>query len=228
MKKFLCLALALTICFSLAACGNESKPQDDISSSNLNQTENNEESNKNNNTDVNSDLPGVLSINLENVKYCVNSPSKQIYNKGYSFVNMENYFVVYDQYEEAASEFIYEVDRTKITSPADVIAGMEKQFISACSYGLINASSYEFDADYENVKINGWDMAKFIGTFELIYETENPNVDYTSAKFVGYSLIKESCPVYFVVVDVPSKGGEDDIEKMADKIAKTFREYSED
>ena len=41
------------------------------------------------------------------------------------------------------------------------------------------------------MKVNGWNMAKFTGTFELIYETENPNVDYTSAKFVGYSLIKE-------------------------------------
>lgn len=227
MKRIIALLLVLVFCLSLTACGNDSKPQDDISSSNSNQTENKEETNISDNTDINSDLPGVLSINLENVKYCVNSPSKQIYNKGYSFVNMENYFVVYDQYEEATSEFIYEVDRTKIASPADVIAGMEKQFISACSYGLINASSYEFDADYENVKINGWDMAKFIGTFELKYETDNPQVDYTSAKFVGYSLIKDNCPVYFVVVDIPSKGGEDNIEDIADKIAKTFREYSE-
>ena len=141
---------------------------------------------------------------------------------------MENYFVVYDQYEETTSEFIYEVDKNSIKEPSDVINGMKKQFISACSYGLINASSYEFDASYENVNINQWDMSKFTGTFELIYETENPDVDYTSAKFVGYSLIKEGCPVYFVVVDIPSKGGEDDIEEIADKIAKTFREYSED
>lgn len=228
MKRIMLVIFSLILCFALVACGNDNKPQDDVSSSEPNQTRNNSETNNSNTDNSDFDLPGVLSINLENVKYCVNSPSKQIFNKGYSFVNMENYFVVYDQYEDATSEFIYEVDRSKIATPSDVIEGMKKQFISACSYGLINASSYEFDASYENVKINGWDMAKFIGAFELKYETDNPQVDYTSAKFVGYSLIKDGCPVYFVVVDIPSKGGEDNIEEIADKIAKTFRDYSED
>lgn len=228
MNRIMSVIFSLILCFALVACGNDNKPQDDVSSSEPNQTINNLETNNGNTNNSDSDLPGVLSINLENVKYCVNSPSKQIFNKGFSFVNMENYFVVYDQYEDATSEFIYEVDKSKIATPSDVIEGMKKQFIAACSYGLINASSYEFDASYENVNINGWDMAKFIGTFELKYETDNPQVDYTSAKFVGYSLIKDGCPVYFVVVDIPSKGGEDNIEEIADKIAKTFREYSEE
>lgn len=227
MKKIVLLILSLALCLSLVACGNESKPRDDISSSNLNQTENNEESNNNNNTDVNSDLPGVLSINFDNVQYCVDAPSKQIYNMGPMFVNMENYFVIYDQYKEPSSILNYDVDISKITDASNVIEGMEKQFINACEEGLINADEYTFTITKENKTVNGYKMSRFEGTFELKYEIENPDVDYTNAKFTGYSLIKDGCPVYFVVVDIPSEGGVDDVGAMADKIAKTFREYSE-
>ena len=94
MKRIMLVIFSMMLCFTLVACVNDNKPQDDVSSSKPNQAGNDLETSNSivDNSDI--DLPGVLSINLENVKYCVNSPSKQIFNKGYSFVNMENYFVV--------------------------------------------------------------------------------------------------------------------------------------
>lgn len=230
MKKIISLLLALIMCITLAACGsNGEKPaNNDTGSSNQSGESTNNNQDKEDNYEATSDLPGTLRINLENVKYCVDAPSKQIFNKGYNFVNMDGYFVVYDQYEETTSEFIYEVDKDQISKPSEVLEGMKKQFIAACSYGLIKAPDYDFTVEYEDVKINQWDMSKFSGVLELKFEVENPQVDYTSVDFVGYSLIKDGCPVYFVVIDIPTKNGVDNIEQMADKIAKTFREYTED
>ena len=53
-------------------------------------------------------------------------------------------------------------------------------------------------------------------------------LDYESANFVAYSVIKDGYPVYFAVVENPDGENPIDINAMADKIAKTFREYSED
>ena len=231
MKKVLTILMILLMCVSMVACGNnEENPVTDEQGSNV-QTEqqNSNEQNDDKNYESDSSLPGVVRINLENVQYCVDAPSKQIYNRGPMFVNMENYFVIYDQYKDPSSMLNYDVDVSKITDASNVIEGMEKQFINACEEGLINADEYTFTIEKKEDKmLNGYQMSRFEGTFELMYEIENPDVDYTSTTFTGYSLIKDGCPVYFVVVDIPSAGGVDDIGAMADKIAKTFREYSED
>lgn len=231
MKKVLSLLIVLLMCVSLVACGsNEDTPSTDDQNSTIQSGQQNSDTKDDEKQyEADASLPGVVRINLDNVQYCVDAPSKQIYNRGPMFVNMENYFVIYDQYKEPSSMLNYDVDISKIYDASNVIEGMEKQFINACEEGLINADEYAFSiTKKEDKTINGYKMSRFEGTFELKYEIDNPDVDYTSTTFTGYSLIKDGCPVYFVVVDVPSAGGVDDVSTMADKIAKTFREYSED
>lgn len=231
MKKVLSLLIVLLMCVSLVACGsNEDTPSTDDQNSTIQSGQQNSDTKDDEKQyEADASLSGVVRINLDNVQYCVDAPSKQIYNRGPMFVNMENYFVIYDQYKEPSSMLNYDVDISKITDASNVIEGMEKQFINACEEGFINADEYAFSiTKKEDKTINGYKMSRFEGTFELKYEIDNPDVDYTSTTFTGYSLIKGGCPVYFVVVDVPSAGGVDDVSTMADKIAKTFREYSED
>lgn len=218
---------AVTIAFVMNKNNNVSVDNNNISNIKNNQqvSTSNE---KKDNYESDPSLPGVLRINLENVQYCVDAPSKQIFNRGHMFVKMENYFVIYDQYEDPVSKLNYDVDISKITEASNVIEGMSNQFINACEEGLINAEEYKFTiTNKENKTVNGWEMSRFEGEFELLYDVENPIVDYTSTTFVGYSMIKDGCPIYFVVVDVPSKGGGDEIGTIADKIAKTFREYDD-
>lgn len=231
MKKVLSLLIVLLMCVSLVACGsNEDTPSTDDQNSTIQSGQQNSDTKDDEKQyEADASLSGVVRINLDNVQYCVDAPSKQIYNRGPMFVNMDNYFVIYDQYKEPSSMLNYDVDISKITDASNVIEGMEKQFINACEEGFINADEYAFSiTKKEDKTINGYKMSRFEGTFELKYEIDNPDVDYTSTTFTGYSLIKGGCPVYFVVVDVPSAGGVDDVSTMADKIAKTFREYSED
>ena len=66
---------------------------------------------------------------LDNVQYCVDSPKKQIFNKGCMYVKMDDYFVVYDQYMEPSSSLMFDVDVSKITESSNVIEGMDKQFL---------------------------------------------------------------------------------------------------
>lgn len=231
MKKTIAFLVVFLLILSLVACGeqNYNNPTDDtVSSTNGSQQNNNTEGNKEDYQN-DSSLPGVVRVNLDNVKYCVDAPSKQIYNRGPLFVDMKNYFVIYDQYKDPSSMLNYDVDISKITGASNVIEGMEKQFINACEEGLIIADNYKFTlTKQEDKQVNGYQMSRYEGTMDLVYEIDNPDVEYTSVSFVGYSLVKDGCPVYFVVVDIPTEGGVDDIGTMADKIAKTFREYSED
>lgn len=231
MKRTIAVLLVLLLTLSMAACGeqNNNNPTDNTVSSTQDSQQNNNTEAKKNDYQSDPSLPGILRVYLDNVKYCVDAPSKQIFNRGALFVKMGTYFVIYDQYKDPSSILNYDVDISKITSASNVIEGMEKQFISACKEGLINAADYKFTlTKKEDKQINGYQMSRFEGTMELLYEIENPDVAYTSVTFVGYSLIKDGCPVYFVVVDIPTEGGVDDIGTMADKIAKTFREYTED
>lgn len=224
MRRILLFILSIVLCMSIISCGNDSAPSGDGKDTG----EESHSSDINEKLDFPEDLPGVVSVNLESVQYCINAPNEQIFSYGNNYVNMNDYIVIYDQYDELGSTSLYDVDVNKITKPSEVIEGMRKQFISACSFRMERASDYDFDIEYEDVKVNEWDMSKFTGVFHLIYEVENPQVDYTSATFAGYSVIKDGCPVYFVVIDIPSEGGVDNVEEVADKIAKTFREYSED
>ena len=67
-------------------------------------------------------------------------------------------------------------------------------------------------------------MTKFKGTFTLTHEWK---IDYNEADFVGYSIMKDGKPLYFVV-DIPTGENRIDIEKMADKIVKSFRDNDGD
>lgn len=231
MKRTIAIILALLLTLSMVACGeqnNDSTTNNTVSSTQDDQQNNNTED-KTDDYQADSSLPGVVRANYNNVQYCVDAPSEQIYNRGPLFVNMKNYFVIYDQYKDPSSKLNYGVDISKITSASNVIEGMEIQFAEACEEGLIIADEYRFTlTKKEDKQINAYQMSRFEGTMELVYKIDNPDVEYTSVSFVGYSLVKDGCPVYFVVVDIPTEGGVDDIGTMADKIARTFREYSED
>ena len=120
----------------------------------------------------------------------------------------------------------YDVNLSEITKPSEVIDGMKKQFINSISDYLANASDYEYRIITEkDTTINGYNMYRFEGELELLYEIENPNVDYTKTNFVGYSMIKNGIPMYFAVVQIPNKNDQIDIGAMADKIVKSLREY---
>ena len=132
MKKIMTMLIAIIMLFALVACGqseNETKPNspnDETSSEQQNKTD------SGNYAFSEEDLPGVINIKLENVEYSINSPSVQIYNKGYRFVNMGGYYVIYDQFEDMTSETIYGINKSAIKSSEDILKGMEKQVIAAC------------------------------------------------------------------------------------------------
>lgn len=228
MKKIIALLLAMLLCFSLAACNGGEKPNDNnVDGSSGVQSENNSTDNKKNDYTDDKDLPGIISVNLSTVKYCVNAPGtlSQRANTGY-IVDMESYFVVYDQYVDISSEKEFGVDNNSIKKPDDVIGAMSKQMAATCRNGLIFADEYSVEiAKSESKKINSWDMCKVTGTIKLSCEFP---LDYESVNFVAYSLIKDGFPIYFAVVENPAGEKSIDIGNMADKIAKTFREYSED
>ena len=229
MKKFLCLALALTICFSLVACGNDEKPNDNNNNSESTAIQNEDANNSNKENDYTSDkdLPGIIRVNLSTVKYCVDAPGtlSQRANTGH-IVEMGSYFVVYDQYVDISSEKEFGVDKNSISNADDVIGAMSKQMAATCRNGLIFADDYKVEvANSENKKVNSWDMCKVSGSIKLSCEFP---LDYESVDFVAYSLIKDGFPVYFAVVENPAGDNPIDLGTMADKIAKTFREYSED
>lgn len=228
MKKIIALLLAMLLCFSLTACNGGEKPNDNnVDGSSGVQSENNSTDNKKNDYTDDKDLPGIISVNLSTVKYCVNAPGT-LYkraNTGY-IVDMGSYFVVYDQYVDISSEKEFGVDNNSIKKPDDVIGAMSKQMAATCRNGLIFADEYSVEiAKSESKKINSWDMCKVTGTIKLSCEFP---LDYESVNFVAYSLIKDGFPIYFAVVENPAGEKSIDIGNMADKIAKTFREYSED
>ena len=100
------------------------------------------------------------------------------------------------------------------------------QMAATCRNGLIFADDYTVEvANSENKKVNSWDMCKVSGSIKLSCEFP---LDYESVDFVAYSLIKDGFPVYFAVVENPAGDNPIDLGSMADKIVKTFREYSED
>ena len=230
MRKVLALVLAIALCLSIVACGNNEKPNDDTSNNNspTNQTE--KEPN-NNQVDApyegDADLPGRIRVNLSTVKYCVDAPGtlSQRANTGH-IVEMGSYFVIYDQYVDISSAGQFEVKLDQISSPKDVIAGMATQMAATAQNGLIFADNYTVEVvKTEDANVNSWNMSKATGKINLTCEYP---LDYESVDFVAYSLIKDGYPVYFAVIENPAGEGTPDLDAMAEKIAKTFREYSED
>ena len=218
----------MLFCFTLVACDNGKKSNDNsIDGSSCVQNEESSTEGKENNYTSDKDLPGVIRVNLSTVKYCVDAPDMlfQRANTGY-IVEMGSYFVVYDQYVDISSETLFGVDKNSIASAGDVIGAMSKQMAATCQKGLIFADEYSVEiTKSESQKVNSWDMCKVTGTIKLSCEFP---LDYESADFVAYSLIKDGFPVYFAVVENPAGEKSIDISNIADKIAKTFREYSED
>lgn len=227
MKKIIVL-LAMLLCFTLVACGNDEKSNDNSTDeSSRVQNEDNIAENRESDYTSDEDLPGVIRVNLSTAKYCVDAPDmlSQRSNTGH-IVEMGSYFVVYDQYVDISSETQYGVDKNSITDAGDVIGAMAEQMAATCRKGLIYADEYSVEVTKsESQKVNSWDMCKVTGTIKL--SCEYP-LDYESADFVAYSLIKDGYPVYFAVVENPAGENPIDLGNMADKIAKTFREYSED
>lgn len=234
MKKIISLLLVMMLSASLVACGNDEKPSNDSTgnSTSSSQTEN-ESSNKessdkgSNDYEPDEELPGNLDVNLTTSKYSIDAPGISFgrANTG-QIIEMSSYFVIYDQYVDISSEKQYEVKLDEIKAAKDVINGMSKQMAATAKNGLIFAHEYNVEAtNSEDVKVNSWDMCKTIGKINL---TSKYPLDYESANFVAYSVIKDGYPVYFAVVEKPDGENPIDINAMADKIAKTFREYSED
>lgn len=228
MKRIIALLLVLVLCFSLVACGNNEKPNDNGTNQTFGvQNEGNTDDNMENDYTSDTDLPGVIRVNLSTVKYCVDAPGtlSQRANTGH-IVEMGSYFVVYDQYVDVSSEKEFGVDKNSISTAEDVIEAMSKQMAATCQNGLIFADEYTVETTKsETVKVNSWDMCKVNGSIKLSCEFP---LDYESVEFVAYSLVKDGFPVYFAVVENPAGENLIDLGAMADKIAKTFREYSED
>lgn len=231
MKKILLSVLCAIMIVGIATgCGNKTT---------TNENNDNLDNNANNNVqskyEKDKDLPATIDVNLSEVKYCVDGPNKQVFNNGFLYSrghydsklgHVDSYFVIYDNYMDTSSELLYGVKKDNIKTPSDIIVEMKEQIIRGLEYAHFRATRYDYKiTNQKEVKINGYDMFRFEGTFNLLYDIENPAVDYTEADFVGYSLIKDGIPIYFIVGERPNESNQIDIGKLADKIAKTLREY---
>ncbi len=236
MKRLLSMLLALTLCLSLAACGSKdqssggegtSQPQSETSSQNSGSTESKENSkNVEHPYEEFPELEGVVRVNQTAAEYCADAPSALVKRNRTSFkVETASYAVIYDQYLERSSDEYYDIDLKNITKAEDVLENMKKQTAACLESILHRADEYAVRIDSkENVTVNGWEMCKQKGAIELTHQFPLP---YESADFVAYSLIKDGYPIYIMVIDKPDGTDRIDIEEMADKIAKTFREYED-
>lgn len=236
MKKTLSLFLAVLLCLSLAACGSKDQPSDSGSASQSDPGTSQSNPAPDTTKDAHKmehpyeedpDLPGDVRVNLSTAEYCADAPFTLVKRNGTSFkVDTASFAVLYDQYVDRTSDLYYSIDPQKIKSAEDVIENMGKQTAS-CLMGILHrADQYSVRVDSkENVTVNGWEMCKQKGAIELTHRFPLP---YESADFVAYSLIKDGYPIYIMVIDKPDGPKRINIEEMADKIAKTFRECSED
>ncbi len=226
MKRFITLLLVIFLSTSLVSCNNNEKNDNNSTESSYIQMEDSSKENIANNSQGERDFPGTLRVNLSTVKYCIDAPGdfSQRANTGH-IVKMGSFFIIYDHYVES-SEMQFGVKLDSIKSANDVMEAMKLQMAKTSSNGLIFADEYTVVVNSsENVKVNTWDMCKTKGTINL---SSQYKLDYESVDFVAYSVIKDGFPVYFAVIENPAEMNPINIESMADKIAKTFREYSED
>lgn len=171
------------------------------------------------------DIPRTLAIN-STVKYCVDTPDSVASRAGGGYVvDGDNYFVIYGHYVDPSSEVEFGIKLSNIQK-ASVLEEMVEQFLWTSQGGLIWADKYSMNIDAkEEITVNDWDMCRYEG--QVLLESEY-TLDYNTADFAAYTVIKDGYPVFFAVFDDPTDEEKADIVTIADKIAKTFREYSED
>lgn len=172
MKRIITLSLILLFCLCLIACDvNETTDSGPHNESIILQNEDDKDI-KDNNYQSDPELPGTIKINLSTVKYCVDAPktaSKRA-NTGH-IVELDSYFVVYDQYIDISSDGRFGVDLNKIKTAEDVIDEMKDQMSATSLNGLIFADEYKIVAEKnETIKVNSWDMCKTTGKIKLSCE----------------------------------------------------------
>ena len=222
-KVFLSLLCGVMVLGLATGCGNKTSDNSNNDSSTNNNMQN---GCTNKNYEIDADLKGTVAVNITTTQYCFSSPDTLVKraNTGHKF-EVFGYSIIYDQYIDA-SQIEYGIDYTSIKNSSDVMDVMKKQFIETAKNGLIYADDYDYEiTSKENKKINGYNMTKFKGTFTL--KSEWP-LDYNKTDFVGYSLLKNGYPIYFAVIDKPNGENRINIEEMADKIVKSFRENDGD
>lgn len=242
MKKVRTLVstiLVSAMLVTLVGCG-DGKDKGVSNSTNKSQTEQGTNDNKDNKQDdkkssyqKDPDLGRTLELGIGLVTFEIDVPtgwggSNQGTGWGYTDLERELY-VIYDTYLEPTSRIRYEVNLENIKSADQVVEGMEKQFLSTgmCLLPLSKTEDYEI-IKKENVKVNEWDMCRYEGKFIL---EDNPRIQIKDKKahFVAYTVIKDGYPIYFVVVDESDAQEQAAVVgELADKIAKTFREYGQD
>jgi len=223
-KMFLSLICGIMILGIVTGCGGNNTTNPESNSGAGSNTQNNNGSKK---YEIAEDLEGTVAVNLGTTQYCVSSPGTLTKRANTGYINSwKGYFVIYDQYVDISSNNTYGINHTTIKNAEDVIDVMKPQFIDTALNGFIYADDYDYViTSKENKIINGYNMTKFKGKFTLTSEWP---LDYNQADFVGYSLLKDGYPIYFAVVDVPNGENRINIEEMADKIVKSFRENDGD
>ena len=225
MKKIILSLICGVLILGIATgCGGNASNNND---ENTNKDTNSSTNNSNKKYEIADDLDGVVDFHTTTTNACFSSPGTLVKRERTGFKSdWGSYYVLWDAYLDTTSQIEYGVDISKITKPSEIIKNMENQFLTVATDPLIRADKYDYEiVSQKDVKINGYDMTKFKGKFILTHEWK---IDYNEADFVGYSIIKDGKPLYFVVVDIPTGENRINIEEMADKIAKSFRDNDGD
>jgi len=229
LKVIVAALLILTMFLSLVGCGDE-KVQD---ASNNTETEQRSDEKKDRDKDAyqkDADLNRSLLVENGIVKFQIDIPTGWVgglEGTGWGYIDIEReLYVIYDTYLTKTSNRKYKVDLDKIIVAEHVLDEMKGQFLYTGMRFLPSSEGNDFEIiKKDNVKINGWKMCRYEGNFLLAEDTEIELKD-KKAYFVAYSLIMDGCPIYFVVVDKSDSQNQSAlVGQLADKIAKTFREY---
>jgi hypothetical protein len=236
MKKITALALSLLMFATLASCVADDTPDEPSGSTPpLGEQQNNtppDEPQDNTPPDTQQtwtpdpELPGTVAVNITTVQYMVDAPTTLFgrAGSGYRSPYGDDIFVIYGEYVNRSSEERNGVTIDEITKASDVFISMEPQICFSIGSALTFADQKELIIEKsEDVTINGWDMCRYEGEMKL--SNSNHKISWDSVKFVGYGIIKDGCPVFFVVVDGTKDQTATGLGELADKIAKTFREY---
>lgn len=189
------------------------------------------------------ELPDRFDMNGLNLKYSVDVPNNElmknhslgyIYNKNKES-DLGSYRIVYDHYDKSMSYMYVNADKGDVMEPEDVFTVMEKQMIFAVRTipDLPTRSDYEVDIlKKESLLINNWNMCRVEGKFHILNKKieiiDGDLIVHDYVNFVAYSVIKESTPLYFMVLDTSNEDSYETIGKVAEMTAKTFRTYEGD